>query len=218
MSYLKNLKWEMILFSLTSIAVGILMFLYPSQIINAICIVLASILFIMGARYLLEYRRNNALSNFYRYEMVAGVALILGGIAVICCMKLILSMVTYIIAIIIIISGLMKVENAIDLKRMGRNWIPLMVFAVICIMLGISVLMMPMDHNDDGTTTASDFLIQASGIIFALTGLIDLITTLSVSSKIKIWTVERTAEIVEDNIDDEIVETLEDIPDPDDED
>ena len=218
MSYLKNLKWEMILFSLTSIAVGILMFLYPSQIINAMCIVLASILFIMGARYLLEYRRNNALSNFYRYEMVAGVALILGGIAVICCMKLILSMVTYIIAIIIIISGLMKVENAIDLKRMGRNWIPLMVFAVICIMLGISVLMMPMDHNDDGTTTASDFLIQASGIIFALTGLIDLITTLSVSSKIKIWTVERTAEIVEDNIDDEIVETLEDIPDPDDED
>lgn len=193
MSYLKNLKWEMILFSLTSIAVGILMFLYPSQIINAMCIVLASILFIMGARYLLEYRRNNALSNFYRYEMVAGVALILGGIAVICCMKLILSMVTYIIAIIIIISGLMKVENAIDLKRMGRNWIPLMVFAVICIMLGISVLMMPMDHNDDGTTTAGDFLIQCSGVIFAVTGFIDLITTLSVSGKIKVWTVERNA-------------------------
>lgn len=193
MSYLKNLKWEMILFSLTSIAVGILMFLYPSQIINAMCIVLASILFIMGARYLLEYRRNNALSNFYRYEMVAGVALILGGIAVICCMKLILSMVTYIIAIIIIISGLMKVENAIDLKRMGRNWIPLMVFAVICIMLGISVLMMPMDHNDNGTTTAGDFLIQCSGVIFAVTGFIDLITTLSVSGKIKVWTVERNA-------------------------
>ena len=193
MSYLKNLKWEMILFSLTSIAVGILMFLYPSQIINAMCIVLASILFIMGARYLLEYRRNNALSNFYRYEMVAGVALILGGIVVICCMKLILSMVTYIIAIIIIISGLMKVENAIDLKRMGRNWIPLMVFAVICIMLGISVLMMPMDHNDDGTTTAGDFLIQCSGVIFAVTGFIDLITTLSVSGKIKVWTVERNA-------------------------
>lgn len=201
MSYLKNLKWEMILFSLTSIVVGILMFLYPSQIINAVCIVLASILFIMGARYLLEYRRNNVLGNFYRYEMVAGIALILGGIVVLCCMKLILSMITYIIAIIIIISGLMKVENALDLKKMGRNWIPLMVFAVICIMLGISVLMMPMDHNDDGTTTASDFLIQASGIIFAVTGLIDLITTLSVSSKIKVWTIERTALNAEKDID-----------------
>lgn len=218
MSYLKNLKWEMVLFSLTSIIIGVLMFIYPSQIVNAVCIVLATILFIMGARYLLEYRRNNALGDFYRYEMVAGIALILGGIIVLCCMKLILSIITYVIAIIIIISGLMKVENAFDLKRMGRNWIPLMVFAVICIMLGISVLMMPMDHNDNGTKTASDFLIQASGIIFAVTGLIDLITTLSVSGKIKRWTIERTAFIVEEDIDDEIVEDIEEVPDPDDED
>ena len=29
-----------------------------------------------------------------------------------------------------------------------------MIFAIICIILGISVLMMPMDHNDNGTTTA----------------------------------------------------------------
>lgn len=218
MNYLKNLKWEMVLFSLSSIVIGILMFLYPSRIIDAVCIVLAAILFIMGARYLLEYRRNNAISDFYRYEMVAGIALILGGIVVLCCMKLILSIITYVIAIIIIISGLMKVENSLDLKRMGNNWIPLMVFAVICIMLGISVLMMPMDHNDNGTTTASNFLIQASGIIFAVTGLIDLITTLAVSSKIKIWTIKQTAAIVEEDIDDEIVETIEEVPDPDDED
>ena len=216
MNYLINLKWEMVLFSLASIAIGVLMFFYPSQIINVVCVVLAVILFIMGARYLLEYRRNNAISDFYRYELVAGIALILGGIVVLCCMKLILSIITYVIAIIIIISGLMKVENALDLKKMGRNWIPLMVFAVICIMLGISVLMMPMDNNDNGTHTASGFLIQASGIIFAVTGVIDLITTLTVSGKIKKWTVEQTAIIVEEQMDDEIVETIEDVPDPDD--
>lgn len=213
MSYLKNLKWEMVLFSLSSIVIGILMFVYPSQIINAVCIVLATILFIMGARYLLEYRRNNAISDFYRYELVAGIALILGGIVVLCCMRMILSIITYVIAIIIIISGLMKVENSLDLKKMGNNWIPLMVFAIVCIMLGISVLMMPMDHNDDGTTTASDFLIQASGIIFAVTGLIDLITTLCVSGKIKKWTISQNAFMAEEDIDDEIVETIDDVPD-----
>lgn len=196
MNYLKNLKWEMILFSLVSIVLGILMFFYPSQIINTVCIVLASILFILGVRYLLEYRRNSAIENFYKYELVAGIALILGGIIVLCCMKLILSFITYLIAIIIIISGLMKVENALDLKKMGNNWIPLMIFAIICIMLGISVLMMPMDNNDNGTSTASGFLIQASGIIFAVTGFIDLVTTLSVSGKIKRWTSERKTTIL----------------------
>ncbi len=215
MNYLKNLKWEMILFSVTSIVIGILMYIYPSQIINAVCIVLAAILFIMGARYLIEYKRNNAISDFYRYELVAGIALILGGIIVLCCMKLILSIITYVIAIIIIVSGLIKIENSLDLKKMGSHWILLMVFAVLCIMLGISVLMMPMDHNDNGTTTASDFLIQASGIIFAVTGFIDLITTFAVSSKIKLWTISRTATIINDE-DDEIVETIEDVPDPDD--
>ena len=88
---------------------------------------------------------------------------------------------------IIIVSGLMKIENALDLRRMGCHWIPLLVFAIICIILGISVLTMPMNHNDDGTRTAGDFLIQCSGAIFAVTGLIDLITTLSVSGKIKKW-------------------------------
>lgn len=198
MKYLKNLKWEMILFSFISIVIGILMFIYPSQILNAVCIVLATILFIMGGRYLLEYKRNNAISDFYKYELVAGVALILGGIVVLFCMKMILSMITYVIAIIIVISGLMKVENALDLKKMGSHWVPLMVFAVICILLGISVLMMPMDHNDNGTRTASDFLIQAAGIIFAITGLIDLITTLSVSGKIRIWSMEQK-EIISEN-------------------
>lgn len=210
MNYLKNLKWEMILFSLASIVIGILIFFYPSQIINAVCIVLASILFVLGARYLLEYRRNNEISNFYRYELVAGIALILGGIVVLCCMKLILSFITYVIAIIIIISGLMKVENALDLKKMGNNWIPLMVFAVICIMLGISVLMMPMDDNDNGTSTASGFLIQASGIILAVTGFVDLITTLSVSGKIKRWTSERKTTILGEDMYDEIIVDIQD--------
>lgn len=210
MNYLKNLKWEMILFSLSSIVIGILIFFYPSQIINVVCIVLASILFVLGARYLLEYRRNNEISNFYRYELVAGIALILGGIVVLCYMKLILSFITYVIAIIIIISGLMKVENALDLRKMGSNWIPLMVFAVICIMLGIAVLMMPMDDNDNGTSTASGFLIQASGIILAVTGFVDLITTLSVSGKIKRWTSERKTTILGEDMYDEIIVDIQD--------
>ena len=67
--------------------------------------------------------------------------------------------------------------------------------------------MMPMDHNDNGTTTAGDFFIQVSGIILAVTGLIDLITTL----KIKRWTIGQIANIVDDEIvEEEIVEDNDD--------
>lgn len=198
MSYLKNLKWEMILFSILSIVMGILMWMYPNKIMTALCIILASILFIMGIRYIIEYKRKNAIMEFHKYELVAGVALIAGGIVVLSCMNLILSIITYVIAIIIIISGLMKVENSLDLKRMGCNWLPLLVFAIVCILLGISVLMMPMNQNDNGTKTAGNFLIQCTGIIFAVTGGIDLITTLAVSGKIKRWTRKQTENEIED--------------------
>ena len=77
-------------------------------------------------------------------------------------------------------------------------------------MLGISVLMMPMDNNDNGTSTASGFLIQASGIIFAVTGFIDLVTTLSVSGKIKRWTSERRTTILGEDIYDEIIVDIQD--------
>ena len=190
MNYLKSLKWEMIIYSIVSIVLGILMWQYPTKIIKTICVIIAIILFIMAARCFIEYKRNNPFRNYYQYELVAAIALAIGGIVVLCCMDLILSFITYVIAIIIIVSGLMKVENALDLKKMRCNWIPLLVFAIICILLGVSVLMMPMNHNDNGTTTAGDFFIQVSGIIFAVTGLIDLITTLAVSGKIKRWTID----------------------------
>lgn len=193
MGYLKNLKWEMVLFSLLSIVMGILMWRYPDRIITALSIAIAAIFFIMGLRFFVEYKRKDALGDFYKYDLVISIALVIGGVIVIACMKYMISIVTYLIAIIVIISGLMKVENSLDLKKMRCNWVPLMVFAIVCILLGVSVLMMPMNVGDDGRRTAGDFMIQCAGIIFAVTGVIDLITTLSVSGKIKRWIVERTA-------------------------
>ena len=205
-NYLKNLKWEMVLFSVSSIVVGILMWKYPNKIITAMCIILAAILVLMGIRYLIEYKRKVYMGSFYRYELVTGILLLIGAVVVLACMKTILSIITYVIAVIIIVSALMKLENAIDLKRMDCHWQTLMIFSILCILLGISVLMMPMNDNDNGTRTAGDFMIQSAGVVFAVTGLIDLITTLSVSGKIKRWI--RDNEDVEVKVDEDDIEIL----------
>ena len=67
----------MVLYSILSIAIGVLMFLYPTKTLNAVCIILAVMLFALGIRYLIEYRKKNFINDFYRYEFVAGIALIL---------------------------------------------------------------------------------------------------------------------------------------------
>ena len=80
----------MVLYSILAIAIGVLMFLYPTKTLNAVCIILAVMLFALGIRYLIEYRKKNLINDFYRYEFVAGIALILLGIVVLACMNLIL--------------------------------------------------------------------------------------------------------------------------------
>ena len=61
----------MVLYSILSIAIGVLMFLYPTKTLNAVCIILAVMLFALGIRYLIEYRKKNLINDFYRYEFVA---------------------------------------------------------------------------------------------------------------------------------------------------
>ena len=80
MSYLKNLKWEMIIYSLLSILMGILMWKYPGKIMTGVCVILAMILFVMGIRNIIEYKRSNVIKDFYRYELVVGIVLIAAGI------------------------------------------------------------------------------------------------------------------------------------------
>ncbi len=64
MNYLKNLKWEMILFSLATIAIGVLMCIYPTKIVTAVCIVLASILFILGIEMSVGIQKKECYSGF----------------------------------------------------------------------------------------------------------------------------------------------------------
>ena len=89
------------------------MFLYPTKTLNAVCIILAVMLFALGIRYLIEYRKKNFINDFYRYEFVAGIALILLGIVVLACMNLIFA-VTGLIDLITTLSVSGKIKKWID--------------------------------------------------------------------------------------------------------
>ena len=75
MSYLKNLKWEMVLYSILSIAIGVLMFLYPTKTLNAVCIILAVMLFFIIA-VVASYNIGGTIQGFYdkkfRKKIVSG--------------------------------------------------------------------------------------------------------------------------------------------------
>lgn len=179
MSYFKNLKWEMVLYSILCIVMGILMLVYPGTILNTICDILAVVFILLGIRYLMEYKRKDIINAFYKYELVVGAIFLLAAVFVIVKRGVVISIIPLIVGIIIVISGVMKLENALDLRRMGNHWIPLLVLAGINVLLGIMILANPQ--------ATAIFVTRVTGGVLVYSGVVDFITTLTVSARINKW-------------------------------
>ena len=181
----------MILFSLGCVAMGAILYFYPKSSTTFLSGVATAILFIYAIRHFIEFFRRTGMEKVYRYELVMGIVFTLLGIFTLTQMDMILSFISYIIAVIVFISGLMKIENAIDLRRMKRHWIIMIIIGILYIILSIIIFIAPM-NNDTGKASAGEIVLITCGAVLMLVGAINFITTLIISSNINKWTKEQT--------------------------
>ncbi len=184
MKYLKSLKWEMAVFSLGCIAMGILMAFFPQDVEKIMAICLGVLMFIYAIRHVIEYFRRRNMSGFTAYELVLAIIFLILGIICLTKMDKLITLLAYFVVAIILVSGLMKLENAFDLKRMGRRWVPMLVIALIFILLSVVFMIYPSQEGKDKGQT----LVAASGFALIFVGAVNFITTLAISGKINRWT------------------------------
>ncbi len=183
MSYLKNVKWDMLAFSLGCIAMGILLAFFPQDVEKVMSICLAVLMFIYAIRHTIEYFRRRNMDGFTGYELVLAVIFLVLGIICLTQMDKLITLLAYFIAAIVLVSGLLKIEGAFDLKRMGSKWIPMLVIGLIFIILAIVFFIYPPQEGKDKGQT----LVAAAGFALMFVGVVNFITTLAVSGKIKRW-------------------------------
>ena len=184
MNYLKSLKWEMVVFSLGCIAMGILMAFFPQDVEKILSYCLSILMFVYAIRHAIEYFRRRGLDGFTAYELVLAVIFLVLGIICWTQMDKLITLLAYFIAAIILVSGLLKLEGAFDLKRMGSRWVPMLVIGLIFVLLAILFFIYPPQEGKDKGQT----LVAAAGIALMFVGAVNFITTLAVSGKIKRWT------------------------------
>ncbi|MCR5430056.1 MAG: DUF308 domain-containing protein [Eubacterium sp.] len=183
MNYLKNLKWDMIAFSLGCIAMGILLAFFPQDVEKIMSICLAVLMFIYAIRHTTEYFRRRNIDGFTGYELVLAVIFLVLGIVCLTQMDKLITLLAYFIAAIVLVSGLLKIEGAFDLKRMGSKWIPMLVIGLIFILIAIVFFIYPPQEGKDKGQT----LVAAAGFALMFVGVVNFITTLAISGKIKRW-------------------------------
>lgn len=189
---LKNWKVQEIGGAVDLLICGLVLLLMPELTLVTIANVIGILVIMIGAFFLIGY--------FLRKELAAGNNDLIKGLVIVCigifiCVKseLVVSVLPVVLGIGVVLSGILKLQHAFDLKRMGFDtWVRIGLTAAVNIFIGLIVILNPF------STVA--WLMRLVGIGFLFSGVTDLITTIYVSKKASEYYVDGKAEETDEEI------------------
>lgn len=209
---MKNLKQELskvwtttILTSLFLMIIGIMMIIYPDEIISIISIVIGIGIIIAGILAFLKYFRESKEQDFFRFDLIYGVISVLAGTLLIVNPKAVASILPLVLGIWMVINSVIKVQYALTLKQYGNtSWAKAMILALITLAGGILLVFNPFE--------GAAILTQIIGAILVTYAIIDIIDAYMIRKNLKAFTetvqeaFDRRGERIETAFDDDITD------------
>jgi uncharacterized membrane protein HdeD (DUF308 family) len=176
----KNVKWYALITAILYIVAGVLLFVYPQMSENLICDVSGIAVIVLGLIHITSYFMMDLNESLYRNDFVEGVIIVLVGILVIYQKIVFQQLVPYVLAIVIIASGIMKLQDGIDAHRIGfpSGYIYL-ILASISIIFGLVVMF--------DLIPAGKLIYQVLGAGLAYSGITDLFSAIYLSGRIRVF-------------------------------
>ncbi|MCR4896848.1 MAG: DUF308 domain-containing protein [Lachnospiraceae bacterium] len=166
----KNLRTGAYIASVCYIVVGLVAIIMPEDMLKLLIYIVGGACIVGGAVFVINYLIRDVKINYFRNDFLHGLVAILLGIIVILKWETVISMVPLCLGILVMISGCIKLQNAIDLKRMdSKSWVRLLVVAVINLILGAILVANPF--------TTAVVLLRALGVGLIFSGVTDLLST-----------------------------------------
>ncbi len=138
MEQLKKIHWEMFLTSVICIILGGVLIFFPQAVNEMIAYVLAAAMFVFSVIELYNYFRKDVKVNFYRNDLVFAVVALVIGIIMLAERDAVIKLIPVILGALIIISGVKKLQNGLDLIRLHMDgWKSLLVLSAINIIFGV---------------------------------------------------------------------------------
>ena len=128
MKMLKELKWEAILTGVLYILLGIVALVIPETMQKTLGYLIGIVLIVAGLISIICYLLRDARENYYHNEFVFGILGIVLGAVVLYKVEIVISLIPFILGVLVLCSGCSKLQDAIDLKRLGySSWLGLKV-------------------------------------------------------------------------------------------
>lgn len=171
----REVKWSMLLSAALYIVLGLVLVIFPATTARTICYMIAGIAIVVGLVNLVVYFTRNITRNYYRNDFVMGLMMVVLGIFVIYKADLVIALVPFIIGLCIIVSGLFKLQGALDVQRMGGNSVVILGLAIVNVVIGILMVINPFE--------SALLLYRLLGVGLLFSGLTDMVSTLYLSGK-----------------------------------
>lgn len=172
---------------------GIVLMIWPTEMAGIITTVLGIISLVIGIIRLIAYFTGDRYASIFRYDMVVGLLFIGLGLFTLIWPKVIISVLPVIFGLFLIVSSLIKLQNAVDLQRLGYSqWWSVLIMAGISVILGIIIICNPF-HT-------MKLLIRIIGVFFFVDG---------ISSMVSMYIFTTELRKIKKNLPDDIIDTTE---------
>ena len=168
------------------ILLGIVALVIPETMQKTLGYLIGIVLIVAGLISIICYLLRDARENYYHNEFVFGILGIVLGAVVLYKVEIVISLIPFILGVLVLCSGCSKLQDAIDLKRLGYgSWLGLLIVAAINIILGVVLIYNPFK--------AAILLFRVLGVVLILSGAGDCFSTIYFARKLRRFKQEQDA-------------------------
>ena len=189
-SFLNNIRKNSILALGGFVLAGILLILFPDKIANIAGYGVGALALGFGVTKVINYFTKKSLKRVTVFGLTIGILSAVTGIYIITKPYVVSDFIVSVFGVIILVDGILKMKNAIELKKSGmEKFIGIILTSLIEILLGIVFIINP------GFTLAT--MLRIVGGVFVLAGISNLITFAGITKEYK-TIINKNGEIVGD--------------------
>lgn len=168
--------------------IGILLIVWPEQIIKMISTIIGIAIIILGIFGIIRYFRNN--ERTFNFDLMYGIICVIAGALIVTNTKVVASFLPIIIGIWMIGNSVIKIQYAMTLKDYNsNNWLTIMIVSVLTLACGILFVFNPFK----GAT----LLTQTLGIALFAYAVVDIVNSCILKKNMKKFSKQAKEEIKE---------------------
>lgn len=175
---IKGFKWDTVLSSVLYVTVGTLLVIFPISVIKSLCYAIAIIIMAIGIIKIISFLLKEQQEGFTRTGLISGIIFVIIGAFIAIRSKTIISIIPFILGILILFSGISKLQYTMQLRKYSdeKNSI-MLITSIINVILGIVLAFNPF--------RAARVMLIILGICMIITGLSDLVSAIYFYDKIR---------------------------------